>query len=111
MDPAVARGEAEALLGVLHGDGFLEAVLESDLHADGDRLDVVVDVFEVSADAHFFSSAELWGGWERKSIDQEGPTSFGVRGRMGGDCSKGGSTNLKPLNSAGNFWPKAMLSF
>ena len=49
---AVARDEGEMLLGVLNGDGFLEAVLQRDLHPDGDRGDVVKDVAEIGFGIH-----------------------------------------------------------
>ena len=45
VDAAVARGEGKPLLGILDGDGLLEAVFERDLHPDGDGGHVVVDVF------------------------------------------------------------------
>src|SRR5687767_13144552 len=52
MDAAVARREGETLLGVLDGDGFLEAVLQRDLHPDRDRRDVVVDVSKITFGVH-----------------------------------------------------------
>src|SRR4051812_30197512 len=52
VDAAVARGEGEPLLGVLHGHRLLKAVLDRDLHPDRDRADVVVDVLEIAFDAH-----------------------------------------------------------
>src|SRR5438552_9366418 len=52
MDAAVARREGQVLLGILDGDGLLEAVLERDLHADGDRGHVVDDVFEIRFGRH-----------------------------------------------------------
>jgi len=47
VDPAVPRREGQVLLGVLHGDRLLEAILQRDLHPDRDGPHVVVDVSEV----------------------------------------------------------------
>ena len=51
VDAAIAWGEAEALLGVLDGDGFLEAIFQRDLHARDDRRHGVADVGEIFDDA------------------------------------------------------------
>lgn len=52
VDAAVTRREGESLFGVLDGGGVLEAVFEGDSEADGDRLDVVVDISEVFLNGH-----------------------------------------------------------
>ena len=58
------RREGEVLLRILHGDSLLEAIFEGDFQANGDRPDVVVDVFEIVADGHGVSLAH-YGGVDR----------------------------------------------
>src|SRR5439155_2742912 len=79
MNPPIARRKRKPLLWILHGHRLLKAVFQRDFHADRDRPDVVVDVFEIVADAHVFTQSPVYsphyGGLRRPSpSDHEGPT-------------------------------------
>ena len=52
VNPAIARREAQVLLGVLDRDSLLKAILDRDPQSDRNRLEVVVNVLEIIALAH-----------------------------------------------------------